>query len=170
MNIEIRYEQAEDVEPIRRVLLDAFETDVEADLVDRLQMSGALTVSLVAVDGDGVVGHIAFSPVTIESENATVDALGLGPMAVVPERQREGIGSRLVEVGLEAAKHAGHDIVVVLGYPAFYTRFGFVPSVEHGIRCEYDAPEEAFMVTELRPGAFDGVTGVVKYRPEFDEV
>jgi len=169
MNIENRHEQAEDIEPIRRVLLDAFETDVEADLVDRLRTSGALTVSLVAVDGKEVVGHIAFSPVIIESDEGADDGLGLGPMAVVPERQREGIGSRLVEAGLEAVKDVGYDIVVVLGYPAFYTRFGFVPSVEHGIRCEYDAPEGAFMVAELRPGALYGVSGMAKYRPEFDE-
>ena len=169
MDVTIRNEMAGDRDAIHRVNETAFETDGEAELVDRLRASGALTVSLIAVDGDEVVGHIAFSPVIIESDEGAADGLGLGPMAVVPGRQREGIGSRLVTAGLETAKDAGYDIVVVLGHPTFYTRFGFVPSVKAGIQCEYDAPEEAFMVAELRPGALDGVTGLVKYRPEFDK-
>ena len=168
--IRIRSELPEDVEAIYSLNQEAFEGIVEANLVNNLRTSNAMTLSLVAIKNNEIVGHIAFSPVTIESDQATVNAVGLAPMAVSPEFQRSGIGSQLVEEGLNRIRTAGHDLVVVLGHPEYYPRFGFVPAKKYGIRWEHDVPEEAFMIKELREGALKEVRGTVKYRPEFNEV
>lgn len=127
-------------------------------------------ISLVAIDEDRVVGHIFFSPVTIESATDSFTAMGLAPMAVLPECQRQGIGSLLVREGLRECQRIGHEIVVVLGHPEYYPRFGFVPASSKGLRSEYDVPDEVFMVAELTPGALKGRTGLVKYHPEFNAV
>ncbi|MFQ6027505.1 MAG: GNAT family N-acetyltransferase [Dehalococcoidia bacterium] len=148
----------------------AFGGSGEANLVEELQRQGAATLALVAVLDGRVVGHILFSPVTIDSEWGSQNALGLGPMAVRPEHQNQGIGSSLLREGLKLCRERGHQIVVVLGHPAYYPRFGFRTAAPLGVRCEYDAPEEAFMVLELQPGALEGVSGVVKYRPEFSNL
>lgn len=168
--VQIRRELPEDIEAIYNLNKKAFKQNTEADLVDKLRASGSLTLSLVAIENDRVLGHIAFSPVTIESAENKVDAIGLAPMAVLPERQRGGIGSQLVESGLEEIQRLGYDIVVVLGYPDYYPRFGFSAAKKYGIQWEHDVPEEAFMVKELRKGALNDVSGIVKYRPEFNEV
>jgi len=76
----------------------------------------------------------------------------------------------LVEVGLAACREAGHGIVIVLGHPDYYPRFGFRPATLYGIRWEHDAPDEAFMVVELREGTLDGVRGVARYHPAFEGV
>lgn len=168
--IRIRSELPEDVEAIYSLNQEAFEGTAEANLVNNLRTSNAMTLSLVAIKNNEIVGHIAFSPVTIESDQATVNAVGLAPMAVSPEFQRSGIGSQLVEEGLNRIRTAGHDLVIVLGHPEYYPRFGFAPAKKYGIRWEHDVPEEAFMIKELREGALKEVRGTVKYRPEFNEV
>jgi putative acetyltransferase len=91
-------------------------------------------------------------------------------MVVLPAYQRQGIGSKLVEAGLAACRHTPYGVVVVLGHPHYYPRFGFVPAKPLGIVWEHDVPEEVFMVQELRDGALTQTKGVVKYRPEFDVV
>lgn len=170
-DIIIRPEEPEDHAAVRRVNERAFEQPAEADLVDRLRSRGAATLSLVAVRNGEVVGHILFSPVTVESDDETrATALGLGPMAVEPGRQRTGIGSLLVEAGLERCREAGHPGVVVLGHAGYYPRFGFVPASRYGLSSEYDVPDEVFMALELREGAFSGDAAKVRYRPEFDDV
>jgi len=167
---KIRPESPEDIEAIYNLNKKAFNQIAEADLVNKLRASSALTLSLVAIENNEVVGHIAFSPVTIESEKAVVNAVGLGPMAVLPEHQRKGIGSQLVEVGLNKIQQLGYEIVVVLGHPYYYSRFGFIPAKKYGIQWEHDVPEETFMVKELRKGALKEISGTVKYRPEFNDV
>jgi len=168
--IRIRSELPEDVEAIYSLNQEAFEGTTEANLVNNLRTSNAMTLSLVAIKDNKIVGHIAFSPVTIESDQGTVDAVALGTMAVAPGLQRSGIGSRLAEEGLNRIRTAGHDLVIVIGHPEYYPRFGFVPAKKYGIRWEHDVPEEAFMIKELREGALKGVRGTVKYRPEFNKV
>ena len=91
-------------------------------------------------------------------------------MAVLPEFQNRAVGSELARRGLEACRSIGHDVVVVLGHPEYYPRFGFVPAKQLGLTCEYPVPDEVFMVVELREGALGGLKGVVKYRPEFSNV
>jgi putative acetyltransferase len=151
-------------------LEEAFGQPKEADLVDALRRRGGVTLSLVAVRDNEVVGHILFSPVTIESEGSSFEAVGLGPMVVLPVYQKRGIGSQLVRTGLEQCRRAGYEVVVVLGHAEYYPRFGFVPGKVHGIHCEFDGPDDVFMVVELHPGALDGRTGLAKYRPEFSMV
>ncbi len=136
-----------------------------------LRMRNKVTVSLVAEQDGRIVGHILFSPVTIVSTGTVFPAVGLAPMAVLPELQRQGIGSLLVENGLaECRRRAGHECIVVLGHPEYYPRFGFVPASEYGLKCEYDVPDEVFMAIEPRKGALLGRAGTVKYQPEFNEI
>jgi putative acetyltransferase len=166
----LRHEQAPDHAAIAAVNRAAFEGPAEADLVDALRATGALTLSLVATADGELVGHIAFSPVTITGTAGagTTSAIGLAPMAVLPSWQRRGVGTRLIAEGLERLRAAGHRAVVVLGHPAYYPRHGFSPASRFGLRWEHRAPDEAFMALELVPGALAGITGVVRYHPEFD--
>jgi putative acetyltransferase len=165
----IRDETPEDYAAVYRVNALAFGREGEAVLVERLRAAHA-HISLVAVEGERVVGHIFFSPVSVESEGAAFEAVGLAPMAVLPEFQNQGVGSRLVRRGLEECERRGHEVVFVLGHPDYYPRFGFAPARAKGLSCEYPVPDEVFMVAELRPGALGGRTGLVRYRPEFAEV
>lgn len=168
--IVIRREKPPDIPSIYEVNRQAFGTTEEASLVDALRSRGAVTFSLVAASGEEIVGHILFSQVEIASQGSSFTALGLGPIAVLPEEQRKGIGGRLIVAGLEECRKAGHDVVVVLGEPDYYSRFGFRTSKPYGIRYEQDVPEEYFMVAELRPGALAGRSGIVKYQPEFSGI
>lgn len=166
----IRAETPEDAGSIRYVNEQAFGGKEEAVVIEKLRNRGALTLSLVAVQGDEVVGHIAFSPVVIASEYSSFEAIALGPMAVLPTYQRQGIGGQLVREGLEKCQNLGHSIVVVMGHPTYYPRFGFRTAKPRGISCEFESPEEAFMILELRHGALAGRSGIVKFQPEFQEV
>jgi putative acetyltransferase len=172
--IEIREERGEDVEAIRLLNERAFGGPAEAALVEALRRAGAITLSLVAVARSGAgagapLGHILFSPVVLESAAGARAAVGLAPMAVQPERQREGIGGRLIRAGLDRLRREGHGAVVVVGHPEYYPRFGFVPASRLGVRWEHACPDEAFMAIELIPGALRG-GGVARYRPELSEV
>lgn len=179
----ISTETIEDHEAVRRVNELAFGQPNEADLVDALREKARSYVSLVAVADEQVapksdklpasrrvVGHVFFSPVSIETESGAFTAMGLAPMAVLPEHQNQGIGSQLVLEGLKECRRLGENIVVVLGHPNYYPRFGFVPASLKGLRSEYDVPDEVFMVTELTEGALAGRRGLVKYHPEFAKV
>ena len=162
----VRAEQSGDVEAIRRVNLSAFEGPLEADLVDALRLRAHPLVSLVAVIDDEIVGHIMFSPMTFAA-GPDLPVMGLAPMAVVPDCQRQGLGSRLVEAGLEACRQAGVVAVMVLGHAAYYPRFGFRPASTFDLRSEYDVPDEIFMALELTPGALEDRSGMVRYHPAF---
>jgi putative acetyltransferase len=96
--------------------------------------------------------------------------MGLAPMAVLPEYQKQGVGSSLVRDGLVEVHRTGFNIVVVLGHPDYYPRFGFFPASQMQLRSEYPVPNEVFMVIELEPGALKGKHGLVKYHPEFARV
>ena len=166
IELTIRPERPQDISRIRAVNERAFGQPDEAALVDAVRARGEWSISLVAVDGERLVGHVLFTPVTIEGPNSAHQAVGLAPLAVDPDYQRRGIGGRLVAQGLDRCRESGYRIAVVLGHPTYYPRFGFVPA-RHGIRFKLDVPDEAFMVLELEPGALAGCTGVACYVEEF---
>ena len=165
--VTIRPERPADIASIRAVNERAFGQPDEAALVDAVRARGERSISRVAVDGGRLVGHILFTPVTIRGPDQVHEAVGLAPMAVDPDHQRRGIGSRLVAQGLDLCRESGYRIAVVLGHPTYYPRFGFVPARRHCIRFESDVPDDALMVVELMPGALDGCTGVARYVKEF---
>ena len=170
VTLTVRAETDEDRAAIYAVNEAAFGRPDEARLVDALRRAARPYVSFVAADGGRVVGHILFSPVTIESGGAASAAMALAPMAVLPELQNQGVGSRLVGRGLDECRRLGHALVFVVGHPAYYPRFGFEPARPKGFTCEFPVPDEAFMVAELSPGAAAGRGGLVRYRPEFHGV
>lgn len=165
----VRDERPQDRAAVRAVNASAFETSAEADLVDALRAQVQPIVSLVAeVDGE-IVGHILFSPVTLDG-HPELELMGLAPMAVAPAHHRQGIGSALVRAGLERCRQLGIGAVVVLGHPSYYPRFGFAPSARFGIRSEFEAPDEAFMLIEQQPGCLRDGRGIVRYHAAFKEV
>jgi putative acetyltransferase len=161
--IDIRDEQPGDVTAIREVNRLAFAQEEEGRIVDALRANGATTLSLVATDNNAIVGHIMFSPLFI----GTVQGAGLGPMAVVPSHQRQGIGSRLVAAGIGHLHTQGCPFIVVIGHPTFYPRFGFRRVASYGLTCEWEVPAEGFMVKVLNPEVAGLLRGIAHYRREF---
>lgn len=165
----IRVERPQDAPGIREVNERAFGRPAEADIVDELRRACTDCLSVVAEDDGVVVGHILFTPAIVESAGRRVVGMGLAPMAVNPDHQRQGIGSALVEQGLEVLRGRRCPFVIVLGHPDFYPRFGFERASAHGLACKWEGvPDEAFMVLILDQGAMEGTSGVVQYRSEFD--
>jgi len=166
MSLIIREEQSGDASAIRTVNIRAFGQEQEANLVDTLRAKGAALLSLVATVREQVVGHIMYSPIAI----GEMTAAALAPMAVLPECQRQGIGSSLVTTGNQRLKDRRYAAVVVLGHVEYYPRFGFVPASTRGIRCEWDVPDNAFMVLVFDESKMRGVSGLAEYRDEFSTV
>jgi putative acetyltransferase len=167
--ITIRPERPDDASAVRRLNELAFGQPAEADLVEKLRAACSDALSLVAV-ADDVVGHILFTPVVVEGASRRVVGMGLAPMAVLPDRHRQGIGSQLVRRGLDMLHQRGCPFVVVVGHPEYYPRFGFEPASAHALVSQWDGmPDDAFMVLILDDHAMAGVGGVAKYRGEFDE-
>ncbi|HEV7309624.1 N-acetyltransferase [Ensifer sp.] len=163
--MHIRPEQATDIPTIRATTKAAFapmafSSQTEAEIVDALRDAGALTISLVALDHDEIVGHVAFSPITIDGEEN--GWYGLGPVSVRPDRQKSGIGGRLIREGLERLARTGARGCVVLGDPGYYKRFGFE---NHAALRFEGVPAEYFMAR-----AFSGPmpSGRVRYHAGFD--
>jgi putative acetyltransferase len=167
VNPLIRPDTPVDHEAIGHVSRLAFGQDEEARLVDSLRDGGHVRASLVAEKDGQVVGHILFSDLPVVTKAGTVPALALAPLAVLPEHQNQGVGSALVRRGLEVCKEQGHRIVVVVGHPHFYQRFGFSSKLAAELESPYSG-RESFMAVELVPGALDGVTGRVQYPPPFE--
>jgi putative acetyltransferase len=168
--VEIRREAPGDYTRVFQVNAQAFETDAEARLVDALRFAADPVISLVAVVERTVVGHIFFTPVAVERVTNGGLAMGLGPMAVVPEYQRQGIGSALMRAGLQACEGLGAAAVFVVGHAEYYPRFGFEPATPYGLHFQTEAFEPYFMVRGLRPGALASISGFVHYLPEFEGV
>jgi putative acetyltransferase len=166
----IRPERPEDTDAIFEVNLQAFGQDGEARLVNALRNDGDYDheLSLVAVSGDRIIGHILFPPITIVSDTAETSALALAPLSVHQDFQCLGIGSALIEEGLKECQRLGHRIVVVVGHPGYYPRFGFLAARDFGIQAPFPCPDEAFMALPLKSGALDGISGTVRYPLAFD--
>jgi putative acetyltransferase len=159
----IRPEQPADLAAIRHVHQASFPTPLESRLVDLLRDAGRLSVSLVAVLDDTIVGHVAFSPVTTAAQNI---GIGLAPVAVLEAYRRRRIAARLIQLGLATCRDAGFSWAVVLGDPAYYSRFGFRPAPDFGLTDEYNGGP-AFQALELIPGTQPTKAGLVRYAPEF---
>jgi putative acetyltransferase len=163
-SVEIREEQPADVASIREVNRLAFGQSQEGEIVDALRANGGITLSLVAVMGGKIVGHILYSPILVGS---AFHGAALGPMAVHPDYQRQGIGSQLVAAGNRRITEAGYPFVIVLGHADFYPRFGFIRASERGISCQWDVPDDVFMVLILDSAKSEGMSGLAQYRSEF---
>jgi putative acetyltransferase len=161
----VRIENPRDVSTIRAINEDAFGRPDEADLIERLRAEDVVLASLVAELDGRAVGHILFSRMWIDTISGAVPAVALAPMAVRTEYQRQGVGQRLVRHGLNLMRSLGEQIVIVLGHPDYYARFGF--SVEKARGLESPFPPEAFMAIEFNPGALTGVHGKVRYPTAF---
>jgi len=166
----IRPEGAEDTDAIFEVNLQAFGQDGEARLVKELRRDGDFDyqLSLVAVSGGRIIGHILFPPVTIIADGIETAALALAPLSVHQDFQCLGIGAALIEEGLKECRRLGHRIVIVVGHPTYYPKFGFLPARAFGINAPFPCPDEAFMVLPLEDNALDGISGTVRYPPAFD--
>jgi putative acetyltransferase len=161
----IRRENTGDRSTVRSINEAAFGRPDEADLVERLRTEGAVLLSLVAEFEQRIVGHILFSRMSIETGGDPVSAVALAPMAVLPGHQRRGIGERLIRHGLNLLRGRGEQIVIVLGHPDYYPRFGFSSQRARSLASPF--PPEALMAMELRPGALDGIRGKVRYPGAF---
>lgn len=168
--VEIRLEENVDRPFIHSVVLTAFRNSAEPALVDALRAANAATLSLVAVEEGKIVGHVLFSPVSSEFDLFGKHFLGLAPLAVAPNYQKLGIGSKLVRRGLEMALADGWDAVFVLGSPAYYARFGFTRVDDWNLTCEYPVPPQEFLAVTLKTHGLDGCGGLVSYHPIFKEM
>jgi putative acetyltransferase len=157
--VTVRPETPADYAAIHAVNHSAFAQPDEADLVDRLRAEGVALLSLVAEQNAAIVGQILFTRMHV----AETPAVALAPVAVDPAHQRQGIGDALIRRGLDLLRDAGERIVIVVGHPAYYPRFGFTATT--GI--QHPFPPETFMALELIQGALNGVTGPVRYPPAF---
>jgi putative acetyltransferase len=160
----IRAEESGDDEAISEVHIRAFGRTEEAAVVEALRGQGALLASLVAVVRDRVVGHVALSPVEVGGMERA--AVALGPLAVDPDYQGRRIGAHLVDAFLQHCRVRDEGLVVVLGYPGYYGRFGFLPAERFGLH--HREGGEAFQALEVRPGAAAGLSGEVHYHPAFE--
>ncbi|MEG2786365.1 MAG: N-acetyltransferase [Romboutsia sp.] len=177
MNINIRKENAEEKELVYNLIKEAFKGETrsnggEQDLVNRLRHSNSYIpqLSLVALDGEKIVGHIMFTKISIENQDDKVEGLALAPLAVLPEYQKKGIGSNLIKEGLKISKELGYKSVVVLGSEQYYPKFGFKEAIDFGVKPPFEVPSKNFMVIELEENSLKNVEGIVVYAKEFFEI
>ncbi|MBK7951765.1 MAG: N-acetyltransferase [Deltaproteobacteria bacterium] len=166
-SLTIRLEGPADLSQIEGVVRRAFGRPDEAQLVNALRRSASPFLSLVALHGDHVVGHVALSPVAIEGPRAGPISAGLAPLSVLPETQRHGIGAALMKAALSECSSIGWEAVFLLGEPLYYARFGFEVAAPRGLHYESHAFDHAFQCREIRRGALVGVTGWVRYHEAF---
>jgi putative acetyltransferase len=170
MLISVREERPKDIAKIRLVNIEAFGRPQEANLIEMLRTNGGILLSLLATNEDQIVGHILYSAVTVGSGERKIIGAGLGPMAVLPEYQRRGIGTKLIEFGTTRLKQSGCPFIVVLGHADYYPRFGFRPASDYGLKCEWSVPDNAFMALALNESKIRDLSGLAKYRAEFSSV
>lgn len=166
--ITVRPESPDDVRAIDVVHISAFGGEAEAHLISALRDSDTYNreLSLVAELNGRIVGHVLLSRVALRHNGEEKSVLALGPMSVVPSQSHRGIGSELIQACVGLAKEKGYGAIVVVGYPEYYRRFGFVPAREARVSCNLPAPEDAMTVMEIVPGNLDG-GGHVEYPEPF---
>lgn len=167
--IEIRNEKADDYDGVAGINDLAFGQPIEGEIIEKIRDACEEILSLVAQKDGDIVGHILFSPVLIGNDEKDIKAMGLGPMAVLPEYQQQGIGTQLVNEGIKILKNLNYHLLIVLGHPDYYPRFGFEKASIYGLIPRWEGiPDEAFMVLFLDTSARKRASGVVRYRDEFD--
>jgi putative acetyltransferase len=165
--INIRSETNRDIDGIYHVNEQAFNRKTEADLVDNLRINKAITLSLIAEVEEKIIGHILFSPVIVQPDQSDYNSVTLAPLAVLPACQHKGIGSQLIRTGLKECRLLGHDFVFLVGHPEYYPRFGFIQAKSKGLKCEFEAPDEAWMLVQLDKKTSIQTGGTVYFRTEF---
>jgi putative acetyltransferase len=155
----VRHEKASDRAVVHALVQAAFGRSDEADLVDRLREAGSVVLSLVALDDNVIVGHILLTRM-----DAPFTALALAPLAVRPDHQRTGIGSRLVHAALDRVRAAGWQAVFVLGDPKYYGRFGFDPALARGFSSPYAGP---YLMVLALTGKLPVSAGAIAYARPF---
>jgi putative acetyltransferase len=165
--INIRSETNRDINGIYHVNEQAFNRKTEADLVDNLRINKAITLSLIAEVEEKIIGHILFSPVIVQPDQSDYNSVTLAPLAVLPAYQHKGIGSQLIRTGLKECRLLGHDFVFLVGHSEYYPRFGFIQAKSKGFECEFEAPDEAWMLIQLDKKTSIQTGGTVYFRTEF---
>ncbi len=176
MKMTIRQEEERDYKLSEGVIKEAFENAEHTDhrehiLVANLRKGKNFIeeLSLVAEEGEKLVGHIMFTKILIKNGENIYESLALAPVSVLPEYQSRGIGSRLINEGLRIGREKGFKSVIVLGHDKYYPKFGFKPASLWGIKAPFEVPDEAFMALELEENALEGISGQVIYGKEFLE-
>ena len=172
ISVELEIERPEHIDAVREVHRSAFGGGSEARLVDRLRATDAFIprLSLVACWGSLPVGHLLLTRGAVECQSGREAALALAPVAVRPEYQARGIGARLIHRALDDARSQGFNLVVVLGHPDYYPRFGFVPASRFGIVAPFDVPDEAWMARWLDASLARVLNGTMRYADPFHEL
>jgi len=172
LNITIRQESREDLVRIKEINDRAFEQEDEGKLVYKLRGKDQFLpeLSLVAETDKTVIGHILFYPVKINSSHQEHTTLSLGPMSVLPEYQKKGIGEKLINEGLKLAKDFGFRSVIVVGHPEYYPKFGFTKASRWSIKVPFEVPDEVFMALEIIEGELQDKSGIIEYPAEFMEM
>ncbi|MBF0546054.1 MAG: N-acetyltransferase [Candidatus Riflebacteria bacterium] len=166
--VTIKTEELKDLPIVRKINEAAFGKPHEANIVDNLRKNCSELLSLVAVEGKEIVGHILFSPAEIEGPQGKVRGMGLAPVAVLPERQKQGIGKLLINEGLARLRNIGCPFVIVLGHPEYYPKFGFEPASKYDINCQWaNIPNGVFRINWLDTPMERRISGLAKYREEF---
>ena len=172
MPLIIRQEKIDDIRHIYELTKAAFGRSSEADLIDHLRADDALILSQVALLGNQIVGHAAYSLVRISDVDSVHYQPALGPIAVIPEHQGRGIGSALLRAGMAALTSSGYALLFLVGHVSYYPRFGFQPALPLGFTCDYfqqDDAHEPFMVAVLGSSLPDSIRGHVRFHPAFDD-
>ena len=169
MEVLIRNERKNDYDQIRKINDLAFGQENEGKMIDALRKTSDFNylLSLVAEIKGEIVGHILFYPIKIKNKIEEFIVLSLAPMAVHPDYQKNGIGTKLVKSGLEVAKELGFGAVIVVGHPKYYPRFGFTPAKNWNIKLPFDVPDDVFLALELKENALKYCNGTVEFPKEF---
>ncbi len=168
--MKIRLENKNDFNAIKIVNDKAFGQPQEGNVINKLRGSDPQVLSFVAEINSQVVGHIFYSTAKIECDNKKIVGLGLAPMAVLPEYQKQGIGKMLIKESLSAITKKYIPFIIVLGHADYYPKFGFEKASKHAISCQWNGiPDEAFMIMILDKEKMSGIHGIAKYRAEWNE-